>query len=63
MSAEIVACRDKLRRQAMLRELFRGFEAVLEHPAGCCADDLVELYPEAKVFGHRPLKVLMAEIP
>ncbi|TAQ88237.1 hypothetical protein B7494_g3418 [Chlorociboria aeruginascens] len=49
-STEILACRDKKERQERLRKLFDGFESVLEHPAGPCLDDLLEMYPDVKVI-------------
>ncbi|RDL38627.1 uncharacterized protein BP5553_02967 [Venustampulla echinocandica] len=50
LSSEIIACKDKIQRQKMLQKLFHGFEVALEHPAGPCLDDLLEIYPDAKVI-------------
>ena len=32
-----------------LRKLFEGFRVVLELPGSCCIEELLELYPNAKV--------------
>lgn len=48
-SAKLLKEENKERRQQMLRELFDGYEAGLEMPVSACVDDLVEMYPDAKV--------------
>ena len=48
-SAKLLKEEDKEKRQQMLRELFNGYEAGLEMPVSACVDDLVEMYPDAKV--------------
>ncbi|KAI0485221.1 hypothetical protein GGR56DRAFT_64880 [Xylariaceae sp. FL0804] len=40
---------DRHRRQAMLRELFRGFRANCDAPGPSFADDLMDLYPDARI--------------
>lgn len=48
-SAKLLKEENKEKRQQMLRELFDGYEAGLEMPVSACVDDLVEMYPDAKV--------------
>jgi hypothetical protein len=48
-SAKLLKEENKERRQQMLRELFDGYEAGLEMPVSACVDDLVGMYPDAKV--------------
>ena len=40
---------DKAKRQAMLHELFDGYQATADAPGSFFVEDLMEMYPEAKV--------------
>jgi hypothetical protein len=51
-SAKALSIEDKKARQAALKELYDGFEAIFEPPASVYVDDLIEIYPEAKVTHH-----------
>jgi hypothetical protein len=41
---------DKAKRQKILHELFDGYAATADFPGMCFADDLMEMYPDAKVI-------------
>jgi hypothetical protein len=49
-SAKVVNIEDPKERQQKLRELFAGYEVVLEQPASICLPDLLDMYPNAKVI-------------
>jgi hypothetical protein len=40
---------DKKKRQALLKEILDPFEAIVDFPGCYLVDDLLELYPDAKV--------------
>lgn len=44
--------RDKYRRQALLRQIYEqgGFQAAVDFPTCAFAEDLLEIYPDAKVY-------------
>lgn len=42
--------RDKLKRHQMLREIFDGYNASSDWPGFAFLDDLLEMYPDAKVI-------------
>ena len=45
---------DKARRQAILRPLFDSYEVTADYPSCILMDDLLEMYPQAKlVFNVR----------
>jgi len=48
-SAKALGIKDKEARKAALKQLYDGFEAIFEPPASVYVDDLLEIYPEAKV--------------
>jgi hypothetical protein len=41
---------DKKKRQAILKEMLDPFEAIVDYPGCYLVDDLLELYPDAKVI-------------
>ena len=41
--------RDKIKRQALLRHTLQGYNAIVDAPGCMVLDDLMELYPDAKV--------------
>jgi hypothetical protein len=48
-SARVMGITDKEARKVALKQLYDGFEAIFEPPASVYVDDLLEIYPEAKV--------------
>lgn len=39
----------------MLKDLFEPYGSILDLPGSACLDDLLEIYPNAKVGRHIPL--------
>lgn len=54
-SAKILQTSDKHQRQRMLKDLFEPYGSILDLPGSACLDDLLEIYPNAKVGRHIPL--------
>ena len=48
-SARTLQTADHNVRLEMLRKLYDGFEAVFEPPGSACVDDMMQVYPTAKV--------------
>jgi hypothetical protein len=48
-SATAMATRDAALRHFYLRKRFQGYEAVLDLPGSACIDDLIQMYPNAKL--------------
>lgn len=48
-SAHVLAMQDRHERLKSLRRLYDDFEAVFEPPASALVDDMLALYPDAKV--------------
>jgi hypothetical protein len=44
-----MAIKDRNERLKALKELYDGFEAVFEPPASALVDDMLTIYPNAKV--------------
>lgn len=40
---------DKAVRQAVIRDILKNYKAVVDFPSSIMIDDMVELYPDAKV--------------
>jgi hypothetical protein len=40
---------DKTERQALIRQILTGYKATVDFPPSMFVDDLVEMYPKAKV--------------
>ncbi|KAF5001552.1 hypothetical protein FDECE_10900 [Fusarium decemcellulare] len=49
-SARVLAIRDRNERLKALKKLYDGFEAVFEPPASALVDDMLTIYPDAKVI-------------
>ncbi|KAJ4130196.1 hypothetical protein NW768_007178 [Fusarium equiseti] len=49
-SARVLAIQDRSERLKALKNLYDGFEAVFEPPASTLVDDMLTLYPDAKVI-------------
>lgn len=49
-SARVMGMQDKKERLKALKKLYDGFEAVFEPPASALVDDMLEIYPDAKVL-------------
>jgi hypothetical protein len=45
----VLAIRDRNERLKALKKLYDGFEAVFEPPASALVDDMLTVYPDAKV--------------
>ncbi|KAJ9644067.1 hypothetical protein H2201_007783 [Coniosporium apollinis] len=50
LSAEVLETEDRLSRLKKFAKLYEGYEAVLDNPGSACVDDLIILYPDAKVI-------------
>lgn len=48
-SATALATKSTALRQFYLRKRFDGYDAVLDLPGSACVDDLIQMYPDAKV--------------
>ncbi|RDW58673.1 hypothetical protein BP6252_13149 [Coleophoma cylindrospora] len=48
-SALAMATKDPYLRQFYLRRRFEGYDVVLDLPGSACVDDLIKMYPDAKV--------------
>src|SRR3954453_5180131 len=48
-SATALATENTALRQSYLRKRFNGYDAVLDLPGSACVDDLIQMYPDAKV--------------
>ena len=55
LSAELFNIPDKKTRQKVLREFYDGYEAILDLPGSAFADELFEIYPDAKVCVGTPI--------
>ncbi|KAH7254216.1 uncharacterized protein BKA55DRAFT_643235 [Fusarium redolens] len=49
-SARVLAIQDRNERLKALKKLYDGFEAVFEPPASALVDDMLTIYPNAKVI-------------
>ncbi|KAI9164114.1 hypothetical protein HJFPF1_05751 [Paramyrothecium foliicola] len=49
-SARVLAIKDRHERLKALKKLYDGFEAVFEPPASTLVDDMLTIYPNAKVI-------------
>ncbi|EON62460.1 hypothetical protein W97_01682 [Coniosporium apollinis CBS 100218] len=50
LSAEVLETEDRATRQKRFLDLYEGYEAILDNPGSVCVDDLIALYPDAKVI-------------
>lgn len=48
-SARALQIKDRSARQVALRKLYHGFQATFEMPGSTCLDDMLEIWPDAKV--------------
>jgi hypothetical protein len=53
-SARVLAIQDRNERLKALKNLYDGFEAVFEPPASTLVDDMLTIYPNAKVCSRLP---------
>jgi hypothetical protein len=51
-SAKTLQIADRRERQDALRNLYAGFDAVFEPPGSALVDDMMQIYPNAKVSKH-----------
>ncbi|KAM7198355.1 P-loop containing nucleoside triphosphate hydrolase protein [Rhypophila sp. PSN 637] len=49
-SAHVLAIKDTALRRHRLKQLYDGYEAVFEPPASTLVDDMLAIYPDAKVI-------------
>lgn len=47
--AEVMKTADRMERHAIIRNILKGYRAVVDFPASIIIDDMVEIYPDAKV--------------
>jgi len=40
---------DKMERKALMRDILTGYKAAVDFPTSMFVDDLIEMYPKAKV--------------
>ncbi|KAF7557882.1 hypothetical protein G7Z17_g256 [Cylindrodendrum hubeiense] len=61
-SARVLAIQDRNERLKALKKLYDGFEAVFEPPASALVDDMLTIYPDAKVRVVRNYAATNADI-